>query len=394
VQKFGTRPFSEALRPAIDLLRKGFPFAASSASAIKAAAQMAKDPGSAKIYFPDGKPLEAGATYRNPELAELLETLAKANSVEPFYRGDIAQRIAEGFQKNGGLVTAKDLAAYQARLVEPITLQWDEQTIHTVPLTCGGLSTLQMLAALRAMEWGKMPVGLARTHARLEAMRLAWRDRLTLLGDPEFVKVPQAKLLSEEYARECAGKIMATVKAGKLLAHEVTPRDHGGTLSFSAIDRHGNFAALTLTHGNGFGARVTVDGLGLTLGHGMSRFDPHPGHPNAPGPGKKPVHNMVPVLITHRGRPVLAVGGRGGRRIPNSMLQFLSQSVVLGKSLDASMNAPRFHTEGDATVEFEKAWIASELSALEKIGYKVKTGGAATLSAVAVEDGVMRAAMR
>jgi gamma-glutamyltranspeptidase/glutathione hydrolase len=126
----------------------------------------------------------------------------------------------------------------------------------------------------------------------------------------------------------------------------------------------------------------------------MSRFDPHPGHPNSPGPGKKPLHNMVPVLVTRGGRPTIAVGGRGGRKIPNSMLQFLSQSVVLGKSLDASMNAPRIHTEGGVAVEFEKAWIASDLTALEKIGYKVKTGGAATLSAVAVEDGVMRAAMR
>lgn len=395
-KQFGTRPFSAALQPSIKLLRDGFPFAGGSASAIKAAAaRMGNDPGSRKIYYPDGKPLAAGATYRNPELAELLETLAKANSVEPFYRGDIAQRIADGFQKNGGLVTTKDLAAYQAKLVEPLPLKWDEQTtVHTVPLTCGGLTTLQMLAALRALDWGKMPVGLKRTHARIEAMRLAWRDRLTLLGDPDFVKVPQAKLLSEDYARECAEKIQTTVKSGKFLAHAVTAQDHGGTLSFSAVDKLGNFIALTLTHGNGFGAQVTVDGLGLTLGHGMSRFDPHPGHPNAPGPGKKPLHNMAPTLITRAGRPVIAVGGRGGRKIPNSVLQFLTQSVVLGKSLDESMNAPRIHTEGTTAVEFEPKWIAGDLEGLKKIGYTVKTAGAATLSAVALEDGELRAAMR
>lgn len=394
-QKFGTRPFSEALRPSIKLLRDGFPFAAGSASAIKAAAaQMGKDPGSRKIYYPDGQPLAAGATYKNPELAELLETLAKANSVEPFYRGDIAQRIAEGFQKNGGLVSTKDLAAYQARLVDPIVLKWDDQTLHTVPLTCGGLTTLQMLAALRALHWGEIKVGLTRTHARIEAMRLAWRDRLTLLGDPEFVKVPQAKLLSEDYARECAEKIQATVKAGKLLVHAVTAQDHGGTLSFSTVDKLGNFIALTLTHGNGFGAQVTVDGLGLTLGHGMSRFDPHPGHPNAPGPGKKPLHNMVPTLITRAGPPVIAAGGRGGRKIPNSMFEFLTQSIVLGKSLNAAIDAPRVHAEGDAALEFEKTWPANETAAFRKIGYTVKTGTAATLSAVAIEDGVMRAAMR
>ncbi len=393
VQRFGTRPFSEALRPAIGLLREGFPIPAGPLKA--AAAQMAKDPGSRKLYYPNGDPLPVGSISKNPELAELLETLAKANSVEPFYRGDIAQRIAEAFQKNGGLVTTKDLAAYQARLVEPISFNWDEQTVHTCPLTCGGLTVLQMLALLRALDWGKMPAGLTRTHTRIEAMRLAWRDRLTLLGDPEFVQVPQAKLLSEDYARECAEKIQAAVKAGKFLAHAVTPQDHGGTLSFSAADQHGNFAALTLTHGNAFGAQVTVDGLGLTLGHGMSRFDPHPGHPNAPGPGKKPLHNMVPTLITRGGRPVIAVGGRGGRKIPNSMLQFITQSVILGKSLEASMNAPRIHTEGDKSVEFEQAWVESETTTLKKIGYNVKTAAtAAKLSAVAREDGAMRAAMR
>ena len=392
-QKFGTRPFSEALRPAISLLREGFLIPAGPLKA--AAAQMTRDPGSRKLYYPNGDPLPVGSISKNPELAELLETLAKANSVEPFYRGDIAQRIAEGFQKNGGLVTTKDLAAYQARLVEPITFNWDEQTVHTCPLTSGGLTMLQMLALLRALEWEKMPAGLSRTHTQIEAMRLAWHDRLTLLGDPEFVNVPQTKLLSEDYSHECAEKIQATVKAGKLLPHAVTLQDHGGTLNFSAMDKHGNFAAITITHGNAFGARVTVDGLGLTLGHGMSRFDPHPGHPNSPGPGKKPLHNMAPTLITRGGQPIIAVGGRGGRKIPNSIFQFLTQSVVLGQSFDVSMNASRIHTEGGNSLEFEQTWPESETTALKEIGYDVKTKtSAATLSAVALEKDAMQAAMR
>ena len=393
VQKFGTRPFSEALRPAIGLLREGFLVPAGPLRA--AAAQMARDPGSRKLYYPNGDSPPDGSISKNPDLAELLEALAKANSVEPFYRGDIAQRIAEGFQKNGGLVTTQDLAAYQARLVEPISFNWDAQTVHTCPLTCGGVTMLQMLALLRALDWEKMPAGLTRTHTQIEAMRLAWHDRLTLLGDPEFVNVPQTKLLSEDYSHECAEKIQATVKAGKLLAHAVTPQDHGGTLNFSAMDEQGNFAALTLTHGNAFGAQVTVDGLGLTLGHGMSRFDPHPGHPNAPGPGKKPLHNMAPTLITRGGQPIIAVGGRGGRKIPNSIFQFLTQSVVLGQSFDASLNASRIHTEGDISVEFEKTWLESETTALKRIGYDVKSNAtAATLSAVALEEGAKRSAMR
>jgi gamma-glutamyltranspeptidase/glutathione hydrolase len=395
LDNFGTLSFSDVLQPAIRLTRDGFRVSASFSSIIgQATARFEKDAGSRKLYLPDGRPPAAGTMFRNPDLAALLEALAKVNSVEPFYRGDIAQRIAEGFAENGGLVTAKDLAAYQPRLVEPISLKWDDHVIHTAPLTAGGLSVLQILAVLRAMEWEKMPEGIPRTHARIEAMRFAWRDRLALLGDPDFVKVPQARLLSEEYARECADKILAAVKADRILPHDATPRKQGGTLSFSAVDRHGNLAALTLTHGNAFGAGVTVGGLGLTLGHGMSRFDPHPGHPNAPGPGKRPFHNMVPTLITRGGRPVVAIGGRGGRRIPNSILEFLIQFVVLGRPFGAAMDAPRIHTEGSATVEFEKSWPAGESSALAKPGYVVRTGGAATLSAVMLDGGTTRAAMR
>jgi gamma-glutamyltranspeptidase/glutathione hydrolase len=251
-----------------------------------------------------------------------------------------------------------------------------------------------MLALLRAMQWDKMPADLTRTRARLEAMRLAWRDRLTLLGDPDHASVPLTKLLSEDYAAECAEQILASVKKGRIPDHGLTAHAQGGTLSFSACDKHGNFAALTLTHGNGFGAQITVDGLGLTLGHGMSRFDTHPEHPNAPGPGKRPLNNMVPTIVTRGGRPIMAVGGRGGRKIPNALLEMLTQVLVEGKSFAAAMDAPRVHTEGTAALEFQKEWPAEETEALAKAGYTVKTGGSATLSAVAAENGRMLAAMR
>ena len=391
LEKFGTRPFSELLQPAIAIARNGFPWPKGLADVIAQQKLFATDPGSRKLFFPDGQPLAPGALFKNPELAELLTTLAKANSIEPFYRGDLAQRIAEGFQKNGGLVTAQDLAAHRARVVEPLTFTWGAHTIHTAPLTAGGLTVLQILRAMHALNWDKLPAGLARTHARLEAARLAWRDRLTLLGDPDFGKIPVARLLSADYARESADQITAAIKAGKPLAHAVTPRPQNGTISLSAADQLGNFVALTLTHGEAFGARVTVEGLGLTLGHGMSRFDPNPAHPNAPGPGKRPLHNMVPTIVTRDGTPVLAIGGRGGRKIPNALLDVLTHYVVLGQPLASAMAAPRFHTDGTTAVSFEKSWPAEETDALAKLGYKVNSGTSANLSAVALTpDGLIK----
>ena len=395
LDKYGSRSFAELVEPAITLAREGLPMTGGLASSIQAsAAQFAKDDGSRKLYLRDGKPLPASERFCNPELADMLATLAKRGSVESFYRGDIAQRIADAFQKNDGLVTAKDLAGYQAREVQPLTLMLGDSTIHTAPLTAGGLTALQALSILSAMKWDRMDAGIPRTHARLEAMRLAWRDRLTLLGDPDFSAVPTAKLLSAEYARECADQIMEAVTAEKILAHDITPNPQGGTISLSAADTQGNFAALTLTHGESFGARVTVDGLGLTLGHGMSRFETNPDHPNSPGPGKRPLHNMCPTIVTRGGVPVLAVGGRGGRKIPNAMFEVLTRFVLLNQPLAESFAASRVHTEGNATLEFEKHWPEGELKSLGQLGYTIRTGGNATLSAVAQEGGQLRAAMR
>lgn len=395
IDQFGTRGFGELVQPAIRLARDGFPCPAGLTTAIRGRQGLfARDPGSRVLYLPNGEPPRAGEPFRNLPLAELLETLARRNSVESFYRGDVAQRIADAFRQHGGLVTPQDMAAYRARLVPPLRWDFGERSIHTAPLTAGGLSVLQVLYALQVLDWPHMPAGLSRTHARIEAIRLAWRDRLSLLGDPDAVAVPAGRLLSLDYARESASKIREVVAAGRLLAHPVTRRDQGGTIHLSAADRNGNLVALTLTHGNGFGACVTVEGLGLTLGHGVSRFDPDPKHPNAPGPGKRPLHNMVPTVVAERGVPILAVGGTGGRKIPNALAEVLTQFVLLERPLREAMAAPRLHTEGDALIALEKTWPRDEVEPLQRLGYTVTTGGSANMSAVAVENGRLERARR
>lgn len=401
LDRHGTRSFRELVAPAIRVAREGFQVSDGMAKILAGFAPLAKShAGGRTLFFKDGAPLAAGDTYRNLEVAELLATLAQRNSVDSFYRGDIAQRIGEVFKQYGGLVTAQDLAAYQAREAEPLRMEWNGFDLRTAPLTSGGLTVFQALTTLRELDWGRaaslLPPSLAAAHARLEALRLAWADRLALLGDPAHAEVPVAKLLSADHAKAAAERIQRAVKEGKILAHIVTPRDHTGTINLSVVDRDGNLAALTLTHGNSYGARVTVDGLGLTLGHGMSRFDPQPGHANCPGPGKRPLHNMVPTVVLRGGRPVLAIGGRGGRKIPNALFELLTRYVGLGESLEASIAAPRPHTEGNVNLELEPRWPAAESEALGKLGYKVKNAASATLSAATFNPQTRecRAAMR
>ena len=390
----GTWSLRDTLQPAIEITRDGFVVSSSLATAIQgSAAQFSKDPGSRKLYFDEDSPRAAGKTLRNPELADMLATLAQSNSVDPFYRGEYATQIASQFQKHGGLVSSADLASYEAHVVAPLTLDCNGMTIHTAPLTAGGLSILQAIRTLQAMPLETIS-GELRSIAIVEALRWAWRDRLQLLGDPKHVEVPIAKLLSEEYARETALQITRAIASRRPIEHRVKSNDQGGTIHLSSADKHGNFASLTLTHGGGFGAKVTVDGLGLTLGHGVSRFDVTPSHPNAPGPGKRPLHNMVPSIVTRNGQAILAVGGRGGRKIPNAVFTFLTEFVLQNQSLAASIAAPRMHTEGNLALELEKNWPDKNRKRLTEFGYQVKTAGSATLSAIAKDGESLVTGMR
>jgi len=383
LDRYGTRSLRELVQPAIAFARDGFTISSGQAAAIRSTAQRFRnDPGSAKLYLKNGEPLKAGETARNPDLARLLTRLAEKNSVAPFYRGDIAQRISDAIQKNGGLVTAKDLADYQAREVEPFRLKWNEFDIFTAPLTAGGLTVLEELSILKALRWEQSPSGPASAHARLEVLRVAWKDRLELLGDPEKVQVPVGRLLSTDYARSAAERIEAAVKAKQPLPLQMEKPLQDGTTNISSVDRNGNLVAVTFTHGGGFGAQVTVDGLGLTLGHGLSRFNPRPGHPNSVAARKRPLHNMCPSVVFRDGRPILAVGAAGGVKIPNTIFDILTQFVVRGSSIEEAIAAPRMHTTGTLDLTMERAWPQPEQDYLKQIGFKVATGSGAHASGV------------
>jgi gamma-glutamyltranspeptidase/glutathione hydrolase len=354
------------------------------------------DVGSSKLYLKDGEPIPVGERLRNPDLARLLRTLAERNSVDSFYRGDIAQHLADEFKKYGGMVTAKDLAKYHAREVEPLKLNWNQFSIFTAPLTAGGLTVLQALSVLKEANWDAMQDPLKSAHVRLEAIRLAWKDRLTRFGDPEKVRVPVEQLLSAGYVREMTSTVQAAVKTKKPVEIQIRKHTDEGTNNISSVDAEGNMVAMTLTQGGAFGAQVTADGLGLTLGHGMSRFDPHPEHPNAPAPAKRPLHNMCPSIVLREGRPFLALGGAGGVRIPNAIYDVLGQCLGRGMSMQEAVAAPRLNCTGTLDIVAEQEFPKEALAYLSEIGFKVQSGEPAKVSAVSRDGktGECRAVLR
>jgi gamma-glutamyltranspeptidase / glutathione hydrolase len=385
LDKFGTWPMGRALKPAIRFAHEGFPVTARFAKAIETAAgQFKKDPGSSHLFLKDGKPWPEGATFRNPELADMLQQLADANSAKVFYQGEIARKIAAEFQNRGGLVTADDLARYEAREVVPLELEWNGRAIYTAPLTAGGLTVLQALTTLKTLDWEKSDANDPKaTHARVEALRLAWHDRLQLLGDPDKVQVPTERLLSKSYSEQAAERVRKAVADGKALPASSDGKNAGGTVHITAADAQGMMVALTLTHGESFGAQVTVDGLGLVLGHGMSRFDPHQKHPNCPGPHKRPLHNMCPTVVFQDGKPIAAIGATGGRRIPNTLFDVLAYFVGLKRTLKEAAAGPRMHTTGSLDLDLSKNTPVAVSEHLKKVGYIVKTGSGANFNGIA-----------
>ena len=158
-----------------------------------------------------------------------------------------------------------------------------------------------------------------------------------------------------------------------------------GTVHISAGDAAGNLVALTLTHGGAFGARVTVDKYGLTLGHGISRFDPRPGFANSIAPRKRPLNNMTPTVVLRGERPVLAVGGRGGRRIPNALGAVLLGFVDEGRSMEKAVDRRRMHTEGGMSLTLDDHWSEPAVDELVQLGFQVDRGDIARISAVSFD---------
>jgi gamma-glutamyltranspeptidase/glutathione hydrolase len=248
------------------------------------------------------------------------------------------------------------------------------------------LLTLEALAILKALKWGHSRQSPEEaTHAKLEALRLAWKDRGDYFGDPQFVDVPVKPLLSKDYVHEQADIVRAAVKAKKALSLKLERIEAIGTLHISAVDPQGNYASLTLTQGSSYGAQVSVESLGVVLGQGMARFDPRPGHPNSIAPNKRPVHNMAPCVLLRKKKPILAVGAAGGTKIPNSLYDFFSHYLAQNKSMEESLDAPRMNCIGAPSVMLEKAWPKSEADYLKQIGFKVTEGLGAITCAVTLD---------
>jgi gamma-glutamyltranspeptidase/glutathione hydrolase len=342
LRDFGTMSFADAAEPAEKIAREGF----SLDTKLKRQLEDWKgrtDPVSLRAHFANGVIPEAQQTWVQKDLADLIHRL-RIEGPEALYHGDIPKRIVKQIRDHGGILSEEDFHGYEPKIVEPLRINYRGYEIVTAPPPSGGLTSLEILKILEQFDVAAMePWGAPYLHLVAEAIKIGWADRLKYIGDPDVVDIPIAKMLSKEWAAEQAKRIPLDAAT-----HPVSAGDDLGvhTINVCAVDHQRNAVSLTATQGQLFGSQVVIEGLGLVIGHGISRFDFTPGSPNGPAAGKRMQHNMTPTIIMRDGKPYRVFGMPGGPKIVTVASQLVVNSIDFKKSPGEAIMAPRVHCEG------------------------------------------------
>jgi gamma-glutamyltranspeptidase/glutathione hydrolase len=358
-RRFAKLAWAELVEPAVKLAREGHALDREHAEDLAHAVEAMRKAGfedSARVYLgTEGAPLLEGQLWQQPELGATLETIATQGG-GAFYSGPLAERIAQGVQKLGGLWTAEDLRRYRALERAPLVFDYrGHQILSMPPPSSGGIVLREILGASELLSLDKTPWrSTDGFHLYVEAARRAYADRNDLLGDPDFVKVPTQKLTSADYIRERMKDIdplHATpsdrIKGGLL------PAESTQTTHFSVVDDAGNAVSNTYTLNTSFGAKVVIPGTGILLNDEMDDFTAKPGAANTYGlvqsatnaiaPGKRMLSSMTPTIVVKDGQLRAVVGTPGGPTITNTVAQILRALLDYGRPLDDAVRAPRLH---------------------------------------------------
>ncbi|MBD3162646.1 MAG: gamma-glutamyltransferase, partial [Candidatus Latescibacteria bacterium] len=368
-ERYGSLSWNGLIAPAVRLAAEGFPVRPPLAASLRALASWIapeesepdgeEDPFAATraAFLRDGRAPRTGDRFVQPELAATLERIA-TDGANGFYRGETAARIDAEMRRLGGILTAEDLERYEAVWREPIRFDYRGHTVVTMPPpSSGGVTMGEIAGILATTDLSPLdPHGAPRVHRLAEAMRRAYADRNTYLGDPAFVAMPLERLLSAEYAERRAASVdpeRATPAAE--IAPGLGPFEEGEqTTHLSVVDAEGNAVSLTTTINTRFGSLVTVRGAGFLLNNEMNDFTLRPGVANYYGlvqgkangiaPGKRMLSSMSPTIVLDpEGRLFLVTGSPGGSKIISTVLQTIVHAVDDRWNAEQIVRAPRFH---------------------------------------------------
>ena len=385
--RFGRLPFASVIAPAIALAHDGFQVDEyRSRSVAGDSARLVMFPASRASFLPDGAPPLVGSTLRQPDLARTLEAI-RDGGADGFYRGPVADLIVAEMDRGGGLISHADLEGYRAIWRDPITLSYRGYTIYSMPpASSGGVTMGEILNIMEGYD-PLPPFGSpALVHLEAEAMRRAFTDRNTYLGDPAFVQNPTDRLLSKTYAAELRKGIGEHATATPTFAPG--PRTGASTTHYSVVDADGNAVSCTTTLNDSYGSAVTVAGAGFLLNDEMDDFATAPGKPNMYGlvqgeanaiaPGKRMLSAMTPsIVLDPAGALLLVVGTPGGPRIITMVYHVISNVIDHRMPLPEAVVAPRMHHQGlPDTLQVEPGgFTPATLDSLRARGHAIGAGG-------------------
>ncbi|PXF30677.1 gamma-glutamyltransferase [Pokkaliibacter plantistimulans] len=377
----------QIMAPAIKLARDGFVLTRADTDVLDTSLQKFRDDKEAgKIFLrADGSPLQPGDRLVQSDLANTLEAIASSGA-DAFYKGKIPEAVAAASKAGGGILSVEDFGNYKAAERTPVRCDYrGYEFISAPPPSSGGTTMCQILNILEGYDIKAMGYGSAESvHYMTEAMRHAYVDRNTLLGDPDFVKMPLDKLLSKEYA----ASIRKEINADKATPSEqvqpgIGPHEKPETTHYSIVDKDGNAVSTTYTINGRFGAGVIAPGTGFFLNDEMDDFTTKVGTQNLFGlvqgktnaiePGKRPLSSMSPTIVTKDGKVFLVVGSPGGSRIITITLETVMNIIDHGMGPQEAVDAPRIHHQWlPDQVYFETRGLSPDtLKLLAGMGYKM-----------------------
>jgi len=385
-QKFGKLPMAELIQPAIDLARNGVVI-----TPLQADFYMGKNVEQIKKANNYVTPFEngwkAGERFKYEELAQTLERI-RDNGRAEFYEGETAKRIVSYVQELGGILSLEDLKNYHSQWRTPITFNYKNYTISSMPLpSSGGLCIAQILKSIEPYKIGQYPHnGEKYVQLLVEAERRAYADRAYFLGDPDFVKVPTQTLLSPDYLKQRMSTFSwdKASKSSEIAHGKVVGYESDETTHYSIVDSEGNAVAVTTTLNTNYGSKVYVKGAGFFLNNQMDDFSIKPGEPNTYGlvgseknaiaPNKRMLSSMSPTIVEENGKLRMVIGTPGGSTIITSVLQCMLNVFEYGMTMQESVSKPRFHHQWlPDDVMFEpKGFDPMVISKLKAKGYVPK----------------------
>lgn len=387
LEKYGTMTREQVMAPAIKLAREGFKMEKRLATAITDSYD-ALPANALEVYTNGGIPYNAGDLFKNEQLANTLEAIAKGG-IDEFYQGETGKKLVEALNKNGSLMSMEDLAAYYAAEREPISTTYHGYEVVTVPPPSNGgdwlLETLNILENydLKAMGFNS-PEYIFTFN---EASRLALADSYAFIGDPAYYDLPIAQMTSKEYAKERI-KLMPTDKviegappAGDLPVKklEATAEESKHTTHIAVIDQYGNIVSTTNTLGNGWGCKYMAEGLGFFLNSHIGNLDhKNPDSPDYVMPGKRVRSTISPSLVLKDGEPIMAVGSPGSLAIPPAVAMIINNVLLFDMNIQQAINAPRamaIDRKGPVLSIEQPRFDAATVKALEDYGYTLKDVG-------------------